>query len=613
MTFSSSDCLSFAAEAQNGVIFDGWLYNRDWLLAELGLLSRATTASLVLHAYLRWGERALDKLKGIFSFCMWDDSAKALLAARDPAGVYPLFYARSGCDWLFSTSIDRLLQHPGVSKTINRTALATYLWGKYRDIEETFFLNVRRVPPGHVFKSRATDTNVSIYRYWNPVPADVIAWLQEDELEQFPEIMKQAVGRCLQLGRAGIYLSGGLDSGTIATLTAEYTREKLLPSPQAVSLVYSNPEANEERIQRGIAKRLGIPQTLISDEQDRETDGLFLASLKANATWPHPFVVGLSPLHLVLGQRAREKGCDLVLSGEGGDEWLAIHYGLGADFMRSLEFSRLCQLWKTTRMTSHDSWYGTTRRILVAGSRLLVQDGFDSLGGKIAPGAMQGRRRQFAQHNIPSWLAPDPEVREKIFARAEKAAARPKGTFYQRDIVNTILNQPLTVLYKEDNFESSRRTGVLMLEPFYDPDVVAFLVRMPPWLRSRGGRYKGLLRQILHQRFPELGYDRQQKPYATNFFADRVFRGSKRLWPDLKGARALANLGVVEQSSTSELIREILAKDNPYDAKRLWIILCAEIWTRSQLGADSNNASLGAPRGVRQVKHADETALLRHL
>ena len=149
----------------------------------------------------------------------------ALLRQR-PRGFYPLFYARTGREWLFSTSVDTLLQHPDVPKTINRGALATYLWGKWKycDIEETYFSNVRRIPPGHAFKAQGTGASAKIYRYWKPISAGAISWTREAEIEQFPELMKQAIGRCLQLGRAGIYLSGGLDSGTLATYATEYTR-----------------------------------------------------------------------------------------------------------------------------------------------------------------------------------------------------------------------------------------------------------------------------------------------------------------------------------------------------------------------------------------------------
>jgi asparagine synthase (glutamine-hydrolysing) len=583
-TLSTSGRLSAANEANCETVFDGWLYNRNELISELAAPAKTANAALMVRAYLRWGEGALNRLRGIFALCIWDAGSQTLLGARDPLGVYPLFYARAGHEWFFSTSVDALLQHPSVPKAVNRTALATYLLRKYRDIEETYFLSIRRVPPGHVLKVVGEGRRIQAARYWHPFPSKGMVWAKEDDLEQFPVLMKQAIGRCFQLGRAGIYLSGGLDSGTVASLAAEYAQEKLLPLPYAISLVYEDSEANEERIQRGIAGYLGIPQTLVRHEQILEAGDIFSASLQLNHTWPHPLVVGLSPIHLMLGEQAREKGCDVVLSGEGGDEWLAIHYRLAADLTRSLDGSGLGRLWRTSKETGRDSWYGTTRRLLgVHGLWPLLQDGLGSSLEKLAPGTLRAHRRRSAEHNVPRWMAPDPELRENLYGRAEKSAKEAPSTFYQREIMDTILNQPLTVLYKEDNFECSRRTGVLMLEPFYDPEVIQFLVRTPPWLRCRGGRYKGLLRQLLHRRHPQLGYDRQQKPYATGFVSRKVFEGARRIWPAMKGAQALSKLGVVQAESTDAWITEILEKEDVGQLQRLWMTLCAEVWARSRI------------------------------
>ena len=185
---------------------------------------------------------------------------------------------------------------------------------------------------------------------------------------------------------------------------------------------------------------------------------------------------------------------------------------------------------------------------------------------------------------MPSWLAPDPELRGQLYLRSEMSSSQDSRTFYEREIMDTILNQPLTVLYKEDNFECSRRTGVLMLEPFYDPEVIQFLVRVPPWLRCRGERYKGLLRQFLHGRHPQFGYDRQPKPYATGFVARKIVEGARRVWPELNGVQALSDLGLVQADFTHALVQEILEKENLAQFRYLWVILCAEVWARSHIG-----------------------------
>jgi asparagine synthase (glutamine-hydrolysing) len=579
-----STFLSNAESDTCTLIFDGWLYNRTELLARFAplLSAEVTDAALALQAYLRWGDEALHRLEGIFSFCLWDFRRKVLFCARDPLGIYPLFYARAGHTWLFSTSVDTLLQHPLVPNTLDRRALVAYLLMRGRDIEETFFSNVRRLPPGHALKTRYGAEGAEVYRYWNPVPNEQVQWTREEELEGFTEVMTQAVGRCLQLGQAGVFLSGGLDSGTVATFATEQSRKQGLPDPRAYSLAYHDDEANEERVQRGIAGGLGIPQTFIRVDRTIDGQDLFSASLELNRTWPNPPVSGFLSPYVALGRRAQEEGCACILTGDGGDEWLSVHHALSADFIRSRDVAALRYLWEIVRAASSASRARVARHLLWSnGLRLLL---VDNLGGALqqrAPQVLRPHRRRLLERDLPAWLAPDPELRAGIYAREERLSERAKGSFYQREILG-VLNHPLTVMYAEENFEIGRRVGVPVLRPFYDPEVIAFLVRTPPHLRSRGGRYKGLLRGILHQRFPQLGYDRQQKPYGTNFFALRVLEGAQRMWPVLKRGSALAELGVIDAAGTDTFMTETFTNERLQQAKRLWMLLNSEAWVQSR-------------------------------
>lgn len=577
--------LSHAESASCTLIFDGWLYNRADLLARFAslLTAEVTDATLALQAYRHWGEEALHKLEGIFSLCIWDKQRKVLFCARDPLGIYPLFYARAGHTWLFSTSIDTLLQHPLVPDTLDRGALVAYLLMRGRDIEETFFSGVRRLPPGHALKAWHGAEGAVVYRYWNPIPDERVRWTREEELEGFAELMKRAVGRCLQLGQAGIFLSGGLDSGTVATFATDYSRDQGLPDPRAYSLVYHDAEANEERIQRGIAGGLGIPQTFIQIDRTIDGQDLFSASFELNRTWPNPPVSGFLSPYLSLGRRAQEEGCACILTGDGGDEWLSVHHALAADFIRTRDIAALRRLWGSVREASSASRARVARHLLWSnGLRPLL---VDSLGGALqqhAPEVFRAHRHRLLGRELPAWLAPDPELRARVYEREERLSEKAGKSFYQGEILG-VLNHPLTVMYAEENFEIGRRVGLPVLRPFYDPEVISFLVRTPPHLRSQGGRYKGLLRGILHQRFPQLGYDQQRKPYGTNFFATRVLEGAKRVWPTVKRSSALAELGIIDAAGTDTFMAETFEKGRLQQAKRLWMLLNSEAWVQSHL------------------------------
>src|SRR5579884_1908480 len=112
---------SSAADSCCAGIFDGVLYNRQELAERFGLPISATgdglatsDAALVLQTYRHHGAEFVHYIKGIFALLLWDSQRRLLIAARDPLGVYPLFYVDTGHDFLLSTGYEPLLGHPNV-------------------------------------------------------------------------------------------------------------------------------------------------------------------------------------------------------------------------------------------------------------------------------------------------------------------------------------------------------------------------------------------------------------------------------------------------------------------------------------------------------------------
>jgi asparagine synthase (glutamine-hydrolysing) len=246
--FASSD----AGTSACSVIFDGVIHNRAELSGLLGLPDAAKDdADLILHAYLRWGIDMLRRMKGMFALVVWDGRTQVLLCARDRTGIYPLYYASTSLGPLFSTSIDALLAHPRVPRELNSVALAERLGHRWSSVEETYFAGVRRVPAGHVLRMSGNDQKAS--RYWEPHPPGSEAERSAEHfIEEFEQTFDCAVDRCLEFGPAGILLSGGLDSVSVAAVAAGNSRARGLPVPWALSLAFPSPECNEEPVQRAV-------------------------------------------------------------------------------------------------------------------------------------------------------------------------------------------------------------------------------------------------------------------------------------------------------------------------------------------------------------------------
>jgi asparagine synthase (glutamine-hydrolysing) len=579
---------SLPAQAEDtfcSVIFDGVLYNRADLSEYANGSSTENDAAIVLKAYQRWGKDVLTKIKGIFALIIHDRERDILLAARDPLGVYPLFYATVQGEWLFSTSIDALTQHQRVSRELNRAALADHLCHRWPDVEETFFKNVKRVPPGHV---RLVGRSNHIRRYWElRIPGAGVDWIREDELERFDELLDQAVERCLCLGPAAIYLSGGLDSVSVAAAATKISQLKDLPAPWALSLGFPA-ECNEEEIQKGVAAGLGLPQVLMTFGDAVGHDGLLLAALKVNSHRSLPMLNPWYPAYHRLGLEGKKQGCRVILTGGGGDEWLGITPLLAADLIRSLNVVGLYRLWRMMQSSYPLPWHLIMRNTLwTFGARPLVGAIAGGVLRNMAPGLLRARQRRRMRRATPHWAAPDPVLKQEIDERLETRLAQIKpmrdtGGFYFRDLWES-LDHPLTAMDMEEVFESGTRMGLRILMPYWDADLLEMLYRVPPHLLNKGGRSKGLVRQSVARRFPQLGFERQKKVVATNFFCSTMLQDGKKAWQELDGTPALVKLGIVDEERLGSTIDNILTGNQLPRAYRIWDILSLEAWLRPRL------------------------------
>jgi asparagine synthase (glutamine-hydrolysing) len=574
-----------ADDAFCSVIFDGVLYNRAELSENSSSSSTENDAAIALKAYQRWGEDLLNKIKGIFALIIQDRERDVLLGARDAVGVYPLFYASIEGEWLFSTSIEALTQHPRVSGEINRAAIADELCHRWSDVEETLFKNVKRVPPGHVIM---VGRSKQVRRYWKlPIPGVEVDWVREDELERFDELLDQAVERCLCLGPAAIYLSGGLDSVSVAAVAAENSHRKGLPPPWALSLGFPA-ECNEEKIQRDVAADLGLPRVFMPLGTAVGPDGLLLAALKMNSRWSMPLLNPWYPAYHRLGLEGKQRGCKVILTGGGGDEWLGVTPFLAADLMRSLNVVGLYHLWSTMQSSYPIPWHLITKNMLWRfGARPLVSATIRRILRGVAPGLLQARQRRHVRRTTPDWVSPDRALQQQIDQRLETRLGQTKpmrdtGGFYSRELWE-FLDHPLTAMEMEEVFDRGTRMGLRIRMPYWDTDLLEMLYRIPPHLLNKGGRSKGLVRQTVARRFPQLGFERQKKIFSTNLFNSTMLQEGKKAWQALGGTPALAELGIVDRERLASTFEGILAGNQLHQAYWIWDILNLESWLRPRL------------------------------
>lgn len=585
-----------AVAAENGlaVIFEGTVYNRAEILsatrAQAG--SAQNDAELILAAYEVWGAEALQRLKGIFAFCLWDGRRGRLLAARDRVGIFPLFYCQNGGVLNFATSLKAFERASGAGTSLDPTLLAGVLARHHSSLEETFYQGVLRVPPGSLLTG--SPTSLRVERYWRPPPVGAGAeWVDESELGEFGRLLDQAVGRALGEGPAGIFLSGGLDSVSVAAAAVEHSEENGMPAPHALSLLFPG-EVSEEDTQRRVADSLGMPITTMELLSVVGEKGLVQTALDFSASGSAPPQNVWLPAYHQLALAGKSQGCKTILTGGGGDEWLTVTPLLAADLLASLDLAGLVRftaaLQRSLRLPTLPLW----RNVMwTNGLRPLVKSGKKQLLASLAPALQQQRAEQAIAERlqrVPSWLAPDGSLRtrleQRIEERARARAKRPSspgvGGHYFAQMEHS-LQHPLFALDIEEIFESGQRLGMRQFDIYWDADLIEFLYRVPPHLLNRGGRSKGLVREDLARRFPGLGFDRQKKLLSRDFFAETLFDQSAAAWRKLGGASALADLGIVDPHGLERFVTEVVTNRDKRHIDDLWRILSLESWVRPRV------------------------------
>ncbi|MHA1114506.1 MAG: asparagine synthetase B, partial [Alphaproteobacteria bacterium] len=140
-------------------VYNGEIYNFRELAKELaGLGHRFRThcdTEVVVHAWEEWGERCVERFRGMFAFAIWDDKRETLFLARDRLGIKPLHYALTGeGELIFASEIKALTCHPRLRRDIDPTAVEDYFAYGYVPDPKSIYRDVRKLAPGHTLTLR---------------------------------------------------------------------------------------------------------------------------------------------------------------------------------------------------------------------------------------------------------------------------------------------------------------------------------------------------------------------------------------------------------------------------------------------------------------------------
>lgn len=295
------------------VIFNGEIYNFQTLRAELQAAGHTfatrSDTEVLLHGYEQWGRDLPAKLRGMFTFVIWDTKTRTMFGARDIFGIKPFYYYNVDGLFLFGSEIKTFLPHPGFKKELNEQRLPEYLSIEYIPNEETMFKNVYKLPGAHMFTWR--DGTLEIERYY-----EIKYHIDESKtLEQWEDAITETFAGSVAAHQiadveVGCFLSSGVDSSFVVNEVAKGT-----PHVKSFSVGYEEEKYSELPYAQAFSREIGVPSIANKVSADQFFAANQVIQWYLDEPMPNPAEV---PLYF-LARNAR-KYVKVVLSGEGADE-----------------------------------------------------------------------------------------------------------------------------------------------------------------------------------------------------------------------------------------------------------------------------------------------------
>ena len=566
------------------IVFNGEIYNHRELRPALEQRGHryATNSDTetILHLYEEYGQHCVHHLRGMFAFALWDARRKKLFCARDRLGIKPFYYAITGNRFVFASEAKALFEIPGFQPRLNRRALPEFFAFGYLSSDETLFEGVRKLLPGHHLQIELTnhDAEPKVAQYWDLDIAPSSERSEAEYVEQFREQFSDTVNSHLMSDvPVGVFLSGGLDSSSIAAVMAGLRKEPV----QTFSVGYAEDEYSELPYARQLAKHLGAEynEVILGPQQ-------FFASLP-QLIWheDEPLVWPSSVALYYVSRLAREK-VKVVLTGEGADEVLAGYLKYRATLwnLRAAPFYRMLIPQRLQHLIRNIlNWETIPDRL-----RRKLRHSFLSYSDSFKKIYFDNFYSVFRQEQHSELFTPElaEELREIDAYANSMQFYRSNGTgenLLSRLLYLDIKTYLVELLMKQD--QMSMAASIESRVPFLDHKLVEFTARVPATYKVRGLSGKYLLRKAMAHQLPPEVLRRSKKGFPTPIRPWLRYRLFDKLSAVLLGGRAKER-GLINFSYVRRLL-EAHRQGHSQATEGCWRLLNFELWNRVFLDRDS--------------------------
>ena len=541
--------------------------------------SNRSAAAQLLSLLDSRGLAGLARVDGQFAIAWWSVATGSLKLISDRFGMESLYYCAGDGEIVFGTRARDVAANLAVKPGLSMQGLAEFLTHCYLPGSSTLYEGVARVAGGACVEFTAAN-GVCRSDYWyrlsfaNPVPAN-----EGDIATRYRELLEASVVRRLDQSRAGVFLSGGMDSSSAAT----FARRHLSGPIRSYSFRCVGASFDESPYARQLAAELGTTHS--------EVDYGELQSLQAVAAvgaMDMPFCdIGIEMGTWLLAQAARSN-VDYLLTGDGGDEIWASHPVYAAQkIMRWYDRMPIPRPLRSALVKAcalvRDS--DKKRNLPVVLKRLLPEPAYPA-------NLMHYRwRMYYTAESLRNLLAPK-------FANALGATDPFRSVSEAFDGYQGPDDGISACLYSDYRTVSSfyfsrlalaRSFGLEVRMPFYDRDLVEFGARIPVHLKLEGIErtkrlfrvaMEGVLPDIINHRADKLGHSVPFKNWMRESgpLSDKI---AATLSP-----QSLSDRGLFRPEAVQRMLQEHRSRRHNH-SHRIWALFILEHWFREHMDSAS--------------------------
>ncbi|TXC81532.1 asparagine synthase (glutamine-hydrolyzing) [Luteibaculum oceani] len=563
----------YSADGRYVIVFNGEIYNyvelRQGLISKGFKLKTYSDTEVLLYTYLDRGADMLNLVNGMFAFAIYDTQSKETFIARDHFGVKPFYYHQSKDHFVFGSEIKSILQYPEYKKEINHQALYEYLTFQFVLRESTLFGGVKKLEPGHYMRVNGRGEITELKKYWDASYRVNTEKSKDEYADELLMLIENSLSIQVRSDvPVGAYLSGGIDSSTIAVMAAKNYYGELKTFTGGFK---DNGPYDESNFARIVSQKIKSDHKEIFPNASDFIDNISKLIYHMDEPGGGP---GLFPQYMV--SKLASDHVKVVLGGQGGDEIFGGYTRYAVAYLEQCLKGAIFE-------TQEEGQHVVTLNSIIANLPSLRQY-VPMIKSQFSSGLFEDMDHRYfhlvdrspSLHKIyqGEFLAGRNEEQifgnfQEVFNGAASSSFFNKMTYFD---MKTLLP---TLLQVEDRM--SMAVSLESRVPLLDRRIVELATQMPPTMKFSGGKTKHMLIEAVKNILPKEIVERKDKMGFPVPFNEWMQTGDlKGFVKDIFDSQKARSRGIFDVDG---LLKQI--DESSKFSRDIWGALNVELWLQN--------------------------------